>query len=62
MVIDEAGQPATDGILHEVLRELLVCPIDKSDLRLNADSLTCTACGRVYPIDDGIPNMLADAD
>ena len=41
---------------------MLVCPIDKSDLRLNANALTCATCGRVYPIDDGIPNMLADSD
>lgn len=48
--------------------EIICCPIDKSDLELAVEerdgeeivsgTLTCTDCGEVYPIEDGIPNLL----
>lgn len=48
--------------------DILCCPEDKAALTLDADerdgddivagSLTCTACGFVYPIEAGIPNLL----
>ena len=50
------------------LMDILVCPLDKHELELSVDeedgeevlagSLTCSECGEVYPIDDGIPNLL----
>ncbi|MDP9368243.1 MAG: Trm112 family protein [Chloroflexota bacterium] len=42
------------------LMDLLVCPVDKQDLRLENQELICTSCGRRYPIEDGIPNMLVE--
>ncbi|MDP9356775.1 MAG: Trm112 family protein [Chloroflexota bacterium] len=42
------------------LMDLLVCPVDKQDLRLHGHDLVCTSCGRHYPIEDGIPNMLVE--
>lgn len=60
MVVDEVGKPATGDALSPVLMELLVCPVDKQDLRLLELRLACTTCGRVYPIEDGIPNMLVE--
>lgn len=44
------------------LLELLVCPADRGDLRLDAEAqeLVCAACGLAYPIRDGIPVMLVD--
>ncbi|MDQ3514225.1 MAG: hypothetical protein M3462_11305 [Chloroflexota bacterium] len=39
---------------------MLVCPVDKADLRLDGETLTCLRCGRTYPIEDGIPNMLVE--
>ena len=42
------------------LLALLVCPVDHADLRLEGEHLICTKCGRSYPIEDGIPNMLVD--
>lgn len=42
------------------LLSLLVCPIDKQPVRLAGETLVCTACDRVYPIEDGIPNMLVE--
>lgn len=50
------------------LMDILCCPLDKAELELSVDereddeiiegTLTCTDCGEVYPIDDGIPNLL----
>jgi uncharacterized protein YbaR (Trm112 family) len=50
------------------LMDILVCPLDKSELELAVDDedddeilegqLTCIECGEVYPIEDGIPNLL----
>jgi uncharacterized protein len=42
------------------LLEILVCPIDKAKVELNGNSLVCSVCGRIYPIENGIPNMLAE--
>jgi uncharacterized protein YbaR (Trm112 family) len=53
--------------LDPVLLEVLACPAqDHGPLRLgtpddtDADALTCTACGRVFPVRDGIPVLLLD--
>ena len=50
------------------LMEIIVCPVCKGDLELVvseerdgeivAGTLTCQGCGEVYPIEDGIPNLL----
>lgn len=53
------------------LLDILACPIDKAELRLDATAtdggdddevltgtLTCTQCGEAYPITEGIPNLL----
>ncbi len=50
------------------LMDILCCPLDKHELELSVDEedgeeilegeLTCTECGEVYPIEDGIPNLL----
>ena len=50
-------------ILKKIL-DILVCPVRecRKPLTLAADenSLTCTGCGRVYPVRDGIPILLVD--
>lgn len=48
------------GTVSAELLSILVCPVDKQALRQDAATLVCTACGRVYPIEDGIPNMLVE--
>ena len=59
--------------MKEDLMEILCCPLCKADLTLHADTrekddeiltgtLTCTKCGHVYPIEDGIPNLLPPDD
>lgn len=50
------------------LMEILCCPVCRATLMLAATktdgpeivtgTLTCTGCKNVYPIDDGIPDLL----
>ena len=50
------------------MMEVLACPMCKSDLTLQITSqdgdeitdgtLACTQCDEVYPIEDGVPNLL----
>lgn len=37
----------------------LVCPVCRLSLTLDANTVSCTGCGRRYPIVDGIPVLLA---
>lgn len=53
--------------LDPQLLEILACPSpDHAPLRPgspddpDADALTCTSCGRVFPVRDGIPVLLLD--
>ncbi|HEY3626044.1 MAG TPA: Trm112 family protein [Terracidiphilus sp.] len=39
----------------------LACPACLAGLQVDASGLLCTACGRHYPIVDGIPVLIADA-
>jgi uncharacterized protein YbaR (Trm112 family) len=48
--------------LSDVLTEVLVCPKDQADLRLEGDELVCVRCGTRYPVEDGVPNMLIDRE
>jgi uncharacterized protein YbaR (Trm112 family) len=54
-------------VLDPVLLEVLACPApDHAPLSLgepgqpDALSLTCTECGRIYDVRDGIPVLLLD--
>jgi uncharacterized protein YbaR (Trm112 family) len=43
------------------LLRILVCPACRGELRPPAPrGLECSACGRVYPVRDGIPVMLVE--
>lgn len=53
--------------LDPQLMEILACPCpEHAQLRTGtavdpqADALTCTACGRSFPVTDGIPVLLLD--
>lgn len=48
-----------NGVPQELL-DILVCPVDKAPVKLDADRLVCERCGRAYPIRDGIPIMLEE--
>lgn len=53
--------------LDPELLEILACPSpDHAPLTVgspddpDADALTCTSCGRIFPVRDGIPVLLLD--
>ena len=53
--------------LDPVLLEVLACPAAHhapltigSPSDPSADALTCTECGRIFPVRDGIPVLLLD--
>ena len=58
----QSVQPGLQGSEHDDMVRLLVCPADHGQLRLEGDILSCTMCGRRYPIEDGVPNMLLNED
>lgn len=47
-------------MLDAKLLEILACPICKAKVDYDeaAQKLTCTKCGRKYPVREGIPIML----
>ena len=47
-------------MIDKELLNILACPACKADVRLEADRIVCTKCGRRYPIKDDIPIMLID--
>jgi uncharacterized protein len=55
--------PPREG-LDPTLLEILACPDDKEPVIYQkegeAERLTCTKCGKRYPVRDGIPVMLID--
>lgn len=42
------------------LMAILQCPVCRSRVEESGDHIVCTGCGRVYPVHDGIPHMLAE--
>jgi len=48
-------------MLSKVLKDVLVCTWCLGPLDEGAATLTCTRCGAVYALQDGIPNMLLDS-
>ncbi len=46
--------------LDRHLLELLRCPACRGGLAEGDHDLTCTACGLVYPVRDGVPVLLVD--
>ena len=49
-------------MIDKELLEILACPACKAEVVLDgpAARIVCTACGRRYPVRDGIPVMLID--
>ncbi len=48
------------AVISPELLSVLVCPVDKANVKLEGSELVCSSCGRRYPIIDGVPNMLVD--
>ncbi len=38
----------------------IACPADRAELREEGDRLTCSKCGRRYPVRDTIPVLLVE--
>lgn len=55
-----SGEPAAPAALTPADLRWLVCPVCHGSLQLAADSIGCTACGRRYPLVDGLPVLLAE--
>ena len=49
------GPPPLAAVLEQ-----LACPVCLTSMRLEGSSLLCSGCGRIYPIVDGIPVLIAD--
>ena len=49
-------------MIDERLLEILACPACKGKVRLDEQSerIVCDACGKRYPVRDGIPVMLIE--
>lgn len=60
MVKDAYTVDMTDERLSREVPALVVCPVCHGQLRAQADGILCAACGRLYPVEDGIPVLLAD--
>ena len=60
MTSERSDEATAESPIDPELLALLVCPVDKATVRLDGSTLVCTRCGREYPIEDGIPNMLVD--
>lgn len=47
-------------MMQPELRALLVCPVDHAELADAEGALLCTECGRRYPIEHGIADLMPD--
>ncbi len=46
--------------IRKELLDILACPICKTAVHLDGETLVCESCGRRYPVEDGIPIMLVE--
>jgi uncharacterized protein YbaR (Trm112 family) len=46
--------------MDERLLAILACPVCRAPLRLEGERLVCTATQAAYPIEDGLPILLAE--
>ena len=53
-------KPARPSIFDPATLAQLACPACYGDLRSENSRLLCTACGRAYPIVDGIPVLIVE--
>jgi uncharacterized protein YbaR (Trm112 family) len=55
-----SADPSANSAFNPSVLELLACPACLGALRAGADRLVCTACGRAYPVVDGIPVLIVE--
>ncbi len=58
MVTPERSETCPHPPIPPDLRALLVCPLDHGDLDDIEETLVCVVCGRIYPVMDGVPDMI----
>ncbi len=46
--------------MNDKLLEILACPACKAAVKADKESVVCTGCGLMYPINEGIPIMLVE--
>jgi len=51
-----------DTVFDARILERLACPVCFGELRVrdSGDGIVCDGCGRVYPLVDGIPVLIAE--
>jgi uncharacterized protein YbaR (Trm112 family) len=51
-----------DTLISPELLAIMQCPLCTGELaeQMEPPALVCQKCGRVYPVTDGIPNMIVD--
>jgi hypothetical protein len=57
-VLPQMGARGPEGVLRKALR----CPHDRERLDAGDSRVTCSACGRSYPVAGGVPVLLAEAE
>jgi len=48
------------AVFDPAVLDLLACPACHSAMQVRNERIVCRACGRAYPIIDGIPVLIAD--
>lgn len=46
--------------IDKELLDILACPLCKTEVKEEGETLVCVKCGRSYPVREGIPVMLAE--
>lgn len=54
------AKPREPVALDQSVIEMLACPACRVSLLLQGTSVFCSACGRSYPVVDGIPVLIAE--
>jgi len=53
-------KPSRHVPLDAAVLDLLACPVCQGALSIREEQLVCAACGRGYPVVDGIPVLIAE--
>jgi uncharacterized protein len=60
MSADRRKPPAFDPAILNPILDRLACPVCMGRLQPGESRLRCQGCGRLYPIVDGIPVLIAE--
>jgi len=59
-MVDMQDKPKPSSAFDAAVLAQLACPACHGDLRREEARLVCIACGRAYPIVDGIPVLIME--